>query len=105
MDYCPTVSFHRDPRRSCLWNIPAAAAPVSPLWPGPALPTILVMVGAHNLMRGALDVYRSMVELPRPAQLLFVCGKDERLRRVIERLAQRALRPVRVFGYVREIPD
>jgi hypothetical protein len=28
-------------------------------------------------MRGALKVYRDMVELPRPAQLLFVCGKDE----------------------------
>jgi processive 1,2-diacylglycerol beta-glucosyltransferase len=62
-------------------------------------------VGAHNLMRGALDVYRSVVELPRPAQLLFVCGKDERLRQVIEQLAQRAPMPVRVFGYVREIPQ
>jgi processive 1,2-diacylglycerol beta-glucosyltransferase len=70
----------------------------------PALPTILVMVGAHNLMRGALKVYRDMVELPRPAQLLFVCGKDERLRQVIEQLAQRASMPVRVFGYVSEIP-
>jgi processive 1,2-diacylglycerol beta-glucosyltransferase len=71
----------------------------------PALPTILVMVGAYNLMRGALDVYRRMVELPRAVQLLFVCGKDERLRRAIEPLAQRASMPVRVFGYVRNIPE
>jgi processive 1,2-diacylglycerol beta-glucosyltransferase len=63
-----------------------------------------VMVGAHNLLRGALDVYRHIVELPRPAQLLFVCGKDERLRRVIEQLAQSAPKPVRVFGYVNDIP-
>ena len=70
----------------------------------PGLPTILVMVGAHNLMRGALEVYRNIVELPRPAQLLFVCGKDERLRQVIAQLAQEAPRPVRVFGYVSEIP-
>ena len=70
----------------------------------PSLPTILVMVGAHNLLRGALDVYRHIVELPRPAQLLFVCGKDERLRRVIEQLAQSAAKPVRVFGYVNDIP-
>jgi processive 1,2-diacylglycerol beta-glucosyltransferase len=70
----------------------------------PALPTILVMVGAHNLMRGALDVYRNIVALPRPAQLLFVCGKDEQLRQVIEQLAQEASRPIRVFGYVSEIP-
>jgi processive 1,2-diacylglycerol beta-glucosyltransferase len=71
----------------------------------PALPTILVMVGAYNLMRGALDVYHSLVELPRPAQLLFACGKDERLRQAIVHLAQRASIPVRVFGYVREIPE
>jgi processive 1,2-diacylglycerol beta-glucosyltransferase len=69
------------------------------------LPTILVMVGAYNLRRGALGVYRSMVALPRPAQLLFVCGKDGRLRQAIERLAQRASMPMRVFGYVREIPE
>jgi processive 1,2-diacylglycerol beta-glucosyltransferase len=71
----------------------------------PTLPTILVMVGAYNLMRGALDVYHSMVELPRPAQLLYVCGKDERLRQTIAALAQKASGPVRVFGYVREIPE
>jgi processive 1,2-diacylglycerol beta-glucosyltransferase len=70
----------------------------------PTLPTVLVMVGAYNLMRGALDVYRSLIELPRPAQLLFVCGKDERLRQAVEHLVQRAAMPVRVFGYVREIP-
>jgi processive 1,2-diacylglycerol beta-glucosyltransferase len=70
----------------------------------PALPTILVMVGAYNLMRGALDVYRRVIKLPRPAQVLCVCGKDERLRQAVERLAQEAAMPVRVFGYVREIP-
>lgn len=71
----------------------------------PALPTILVMVGAYNLMRGALDVYRHMVEIPRQLQLLFVCGRDDRLRRTLEQRAQRAHLPVRVFGYVREIPE
>jgi processive 1,2-diacylglycerol beta-glucosyltransferase len=70
----------------------------------PTLPTILVMVGAYNLMRGALDVCRSMVDLPRSAQLLFVCGKDAMLRQAVEQLAQRASMPVHVFGYVSEIP-
>src|SRR5262245_16034839 len=101
------------PDRVLSSGIPVAPAFGTPLQPqllrrqyglDPALPTILVMVGAHNLMRGALDVYRDMVELPRPAQLLFVCGKDERLRQVIEQLAQRASMPVRVFGYISEIP-
>jgi processive 1,2-diacylglycerol beta-glucosyltransferase len=94
-------------------GIPVAPAFGTPLQPQPlrrqyglepTLPTILVMVGAHNLMRGALDVYRNLVALPCPAQLLFVCGKDERLRQVIAQLAQEASRPVRVFGYVSEIP-
>jgi len=71
----------------------------------PDLFTVLVMVGAYNLMRGALDVYRSTVALPRPAQFLFVCGKDERLRQTIEHLARKASISVRVFGYVREIPE
>jgi processive 1,2-diacylglycerol beta-glucosyltransferase len=101
------------PDRVVSTGIPVAPAFGIPLEPqplrrqyglDPALPTILVMVGAHNLMRGALAVYRSMVELQRPAQLLFVCGKDERLRLAIEQLAQKASRPVRVFGYVSEIP-
>jgi processive 1,2-diacylglycerol beta-glucosyltransferase len=70
----------------------------------PALPTILVMVGAYNLMRGVLEVYRSLITLPRPAQLLCVCGKDERLRQAVEQLAQEAPMPVRIFGYVKEIP-
>jgi processive 1,2-diacylglycerol beta-glucosyltransferase len=64
-----------------------------------------VLAGAYNLMRGALEVYSSMLELSRPAQLLFVCGKDDRLPRALERRAQRASIPVRVFGYVREIPE
>jgi processive 1,2-diacylglycerol beta-glucosyltransferase len=46
----------------------------------PGLPTVLVMVGAYNLMRGALDVCRTLIERRRPTQYLFVCGKDERLR-------------------------
>ena len=101
------------PDRVLSSGIPVAPAFGTPLQPqplrrqyglDPGLPTILVMVGAHNLMRGALEVYRDMVELPRPAQLLFVCGKDERLRQVIEQLAQRTSMPVRVFGYVSEIP-
>jgi processive 1,2-diacylglycerol beta-glucosyltransferase len=101
------------PDRVLSSGIPVAPAFGTPLQPqplrrqyglDPMLPTILVMVGAHNLMRGALDVYRDLVELPRPAQPLFVCGKDERLRQAIEQMAQRASMPVRVFGYISEIP-
>jgi processive 1,2-diacylglycerol beta-glucosyltransferase len=102
------------PDRVLPTGIPVAPAFGTPLQPQtlrrqyglePGLPTILVMVGAHNLMRGALDVYRNIVALPRPAQFLFVCGKDKQLRQVIEQLAQEASRPVRVFGYVSEIPE
>jgi processive 1,2-diacylglycerol beta-glucosyltransferase len=102
------------PDRILATGIPVALAPAAPpdryalrrkYGLNPGLPTILVMVGAYNLMRGALDVYRRMVDIPRQLQLLFVCGRDDRLRRAIEPLAGRAQIPVRVFGYVREIPE
>jgi processive 1,2-diacylglycerol beta-glucosyltransferase len=63
------------------------------------------MVGAYNLMRRALDVCRSLIDLPRPAQLLFVCGRDDQLRHALEQLAPGAAKPIHVFGYVRDIPQ
>ena len=57
------------PDRVLSSGIPVAPAFGTPLQPqplrrqyglDPTLPTILVMVGAHNLMRGALNVYRNM---------------------------------------------
>jgi processive 1,2-diacylglycerol beta-glucosyltransferase len=69
----------------------------------PVVPTILVMVGAYNLLRGALRVCHCLANLPRPVQVLVVCGRDEELQRTIEQLAQSARHPVRVFGYVHEI--
>jgi len=72
----------------------------------PEEPVILAMVGAANLVRGPVDLYRVLAELPRPVQILFVCGRDERLRRAIE-----AIRPsargdrVRVFGYVDDVHE
>lgn len=71
----------------------------------PAQPVILAMVGAANLVRGALDVYRTLTELPRSAQILFVCGNDERLRRSVENLAPTAQNPVQVFGYTRDVDE
>ncbi len=71
----------------------------------PDRPVILAMVGAANLVRGPLDLYRTLTELPRPVQILFVCGRDERLRRAIEGLGPAARNPVRVFGYVRDVCD
>lgn len=69
----------------------------------PERPVILAMVGAANLVRGPLDLHRILTELPRPVQILFVCGRDERLRRAIEALGPAARNPVRVFGYVRDV--
>lgn len=71
----------------------------------PTLPTILVMVGAANLLRRARDVCRRLIDLHRPVQLLFVCGRDEALRRSLAALAAGSRHPVRVFGYVSEIPE
>ncbi len=69
----------------------------------PDRPVILAMVGAANLVRGPLDLYRTLTDLPRSVQILFVCGRDERLRRAIEALTPAARNPVHVFGYVRDV--
>ncbi|MDQ7857713.1 MAG: glycosyltransferase [Armatimonadota bacterium] len=71
----------------------------------PDVPVILVMVGAANLLRRAADVYRALAELPVDAQVVWVCGRDERLRRTLEALAPRARNPVTVLGYVEEVHE
>ncbi len=68
-------------------------------------PTILVMVGAANLLPQplALEFYRVLANLPHAVQILFVCGSDERLRRAAEALAPALRNPVRVYGFVNNV--
>lgn len=70
-------------------------------------PTILVMVGAANLLRQplALEFYRVLADLPHAVQILFVCGRDERLRRAAQALAPAVRNPVRVYGFVDDVYD
>jgi processive 1,2-diacylglycerol beta-glucosyltransferase len=71
----------------------------------PTKPAILVMVGAANLLRHAADVYHTLSALPVDAQILWVCGRDDRLRRTLEDLAPSARNPVAVFGYVEDVHE
>jgi len=68
-------------------------------------PTILVMVGAANLLPQplALEFYRVLADLPHAVQILFVCGRDERLRRAAQALAPTLRNPVRVYGFVNNV--
>lgn len=69
------------------------------------MPVILVMVGAANLVRQplALEYFRVLAELPHPVQIVFVCGRDEYLRRALEARAKAARNPVRVYGFVNDV--
>jgi processive 1,2-diacylglycerol beta-glucosyltransferase len=71
----------------------------------PFRPAILVMVGAVNLLRDAMRVYEAVADLPRDIQLLFVCGRDETLRRTLEARTSSARNPVRVFGFVDHVHE
>jgi processive 1,2-diacylglycerol beta-glucosyltransferase len=65
-------------------------------------PAILIMVGAANLLPQplAIEFYRVLADLPHAVQILFVCGRDERLRRAAQALASAVRNPVRVYGFV-----
>lgn len=71
----------------------------------PSRPAILVMVGAVNLLRDALRIYQALADLPRDIQVLFVCGRDETLRRTLDARASSARNPVRVFGFVDHVHE
>ena len=71
----------------------------------PDRPTILIMVGAANLLPQplALEFYRVLADLPHAVQILFVCGSDERLRRAAQALVPAVRNPVRVYGFVNNV--
>ena len=64
--------------------------------------TVLVMVGAEGSPR-ALSNVRALQQLDEDLQLIVVCGRNERLRRRVERVPSRPTR--RVLGFVDRVAD
>jgi len=67
------------------------------------LPVVLVMPGAYGMMAGTFHVFKILASMP--VQVIYVCGRDQRLRRRLERMAPRARQQPVVLGYVDTIPD
>ncbi|HEY8497848.1 MAG TPA: glycosyltransferase [Limnochordales bacterium] len=102
------------PERVEVTGIPVRAAFRSPVdreaarlrWGlDPRRPVVLVMIGAHGMMRGAVEACRRLARLSQPLQLVVVAGFDRRLHRELLEALTGSPHPVRVLGYVEEVPS
>lgn len=70
----------------------------------PFLPTVLVMGGGLG-MGSLAEAVQYLGNGPVPCQLLVVTGRNEQLRHRISRITETIRYPVKVFGFVHNIPE
>ncbi len=68
-------------------------------------PTILIMGGAYGVLGDIVQICEELFQSDRRAQLIVVCGRNEKLRQTIEQLSRDAKNPVWVFGFTREVHE
>jgi processive 1,2-diacylglycerol beta-glucosyltransferase len=64
-----------------------------------ALPTLLIMAGAYGVTADITHICEALFQSPIQAQVIVVCGRNEKLRTQVDEIATRATNPVRVYGY------
>ena len=75
------------------------------------LPTLLIvaggmMEGPYRVMVGTMKkALRQLDALPEPFQMLIVCGKNDRLREELRKLAPTLKKPACTFGFVHNLHD
>ncbi|WP_324669561.1 MGDG synthase family glycosyltransferase [Geochorda subterranea] len=67
-------------------------------------PVVVMLIGAHGMMRGAVEACRRLARLPEPLQLVVVAGFDRHLQATLEAELAGSPHPVRVLGFVEEVP-
>lgn len=68
-------------------------------------PTLLIMGGAYGVLGDIVQICEELFQSDRRAQLIVVCGRNEKLRQTIEQLSKDAKNPVWVFGFTREVHE
>lgn len=71
----------------------------------PEIPVVLVMIGAYGMMRGAVEACRRLAFLSEPLQLVVVAGYDRQLFHAVSAAVSASPHPVRVLGYVEDVPQ
>lgn len=71
----------------------------------PELPVVVVMIGAHGMMRGAVEACRRLALVREPLQLVVVTGFDRQLFHAVSARVVGSPHPVRVLGYVHDVPQ
>ncbi len=69
------------------------------------IPTLLVMGGAYGVLSDIEQICAELFVSPTRAQIIVVCGRNDKLREAIEELAKTARKPVWVFGFTREVHE
>lgn len=71
----------------------------------PNQPTILVMGGAYGVLDNAARICQRINEYKAPIQLIMVCGRDKRLYRSLQPMAQKLKNKVLLLGFVQNVEE
>lgn len=71
----------------------------------PEPPVVVMMIGAYGMMRGAVEACRRLAYLAEPLQLVVVTGYDRQLFHTLSAELSASPHPVRVLGYVEDVPQ
>lgn len=72
------------------------------LKPDPNLPTILVMAGSFGVTN-IMEIYRSLLDLTEPFQLVIITGKNKKLYEAFEKEVVHAPKPVKLVFFTQEV--
>ncbi|MEW6661543.1 MAG: MGDG synthase family glycosyltransferase [Bacillota bacterium] len=70
-----------------------------------SLPLLLICCGAFGVIRGIEELCREISSYKASLQSVIIAGRNFRLQRRLEAIAQRAKHPFYVYGYVKDMAD
>lgn len=71
----------------------------------PDRPVFLIMGGAYGVLGSMKKVCQSLADSEVPVQSLIVCGRDEKLYKMMDGIVAEAKNPMHRFGFVKNVED